>query len=88
MASPEINAAWESLSDGDRSVLVAALDQPGALMMTSRDSPNFRFWSLLEAQGLMRGEPMPEGLSDIGVTFAIEQENAEKLRALLDDLSS
>ncbi len=59
-AEPEnIHVLARRLSAGDISTLRAALQRPGAQMMTAKDSANDGLWSALAAQGLMREEPLP-----------------------------
>jgi len=52
---PKMFAAAQALSDGDKSVLLAALQapEPNALVTTSDGSPNDIFWALLSNVGWM-----------------------------------
>ena len=57
---PRLAAAARALSDGDRSVLLAAIerdtmDDGEAVMTSTACSANDRFWALLSNVGLLRG---------------------------------
>lgn len=60
----ELAADYRKLSAGDRSVLHASLAQGNSTLLTTRASPNDRFWEKLARLGWMQRDQLPEGLRD------------------------
>ena len=64
---PSLVRDFAALSDGDRSVLIAAAGEPGSTMMTSSGSPNDRLWTKLAKVGWTeRADDVPEQLRSMG----------------------
>lgn len=62
---------FQALSAGDKSVLISALQDPEPVMMTSKGSPNDRFWQKLAEWGWMEQTQLPDAFakSPHGRTF-------------------
>ncbi|WP_299967171.1 hypothetical protein [uncultured Roseobacter sp.] len=88
---PRLKALAEALSDGDRSALIALLQndaQKDAAVMTSRGSANDRFWAHLSNVGLtaLQDGSVPEPLRETAVAYKLTPEGRRLLPPLVGSL--
>ena len=86
--SPELTRMVAALSPGDMSTIEAAAREPGAVILTTRGSPNDAICSRLAAEGWTRAETpeidLPPGAGIEFVGWSITEEGKAPVLALVE----